>query len=67
MSAPHNTETVTFEWSTEHGRCYECGRPAAYTSDEHQSSPENLRCSVCAALDASRGARITYLNEEVIT
>lgn len=55
---------VVFDWSDEKGRCYECGIPAAYTSSEHSSSPENLRCSVCAALDASRGAAIIYLFEQ---
>jgi hypothetical protein len=55
---------VVFDWSDEKGRCYECGIPAAYTSDEHKSSPENLRCSVCAALDAAHGATITYLFDE---
>lgn len=56
---------VVHLWSDEYGACYGCGAPAAYTSDENESSPENLRCSVCAAEDAANGARIVWLFAEV--
>jgi hypothetical protein len=55
--------TVIHRWDPQNGQCYDCGAPAAYTSDEHSTSPENLRCSVCAATDAAGGAVITYLFE----
>jgi len=59
-----NLVTVIHRWDPQHGECYECGAPAAYTSDENSTSPENLRCSVCAATDAASGAVITYLFKE---
>ena len=58
-------ETVTFEWSTEKGRCYDCDRPAAYrlvhiTVD----GGDFLLCSVCAAFHAAYGDEIEYLFHE---
>ena len=57
-------KTVTFQWSTEHGECYDCGNPAAFISDEHNTAPENLRCAVCAANDAAAGAAIRRIDPE---
>lgn len=57
--------TITFTWSDEHGKCYCCGKPAAYTSNDHNTSPENLRCAVCAAYDASHGSAIVYLYDNL--
>ena len=66
--------TVTFEWSDEMGECSDCGNPAAYENRSLSSrspgwasgpvAPEALRCSVCAAMDASRGDTIVWLFEE---
>ena len=58
---------VEFDWSDEYGECYECGRPAAYALDYNFANDRGaaaLRCSVCAALAASEGARITWLFAE---
>ena len=58
---------VEFDWSDEHGECYECGLPAAYALDYNFANEKNeaaLRCSVCAALAASEGAILTYLFAE---
>ena len=57
---------VSFEWSDRFGECYECGLPAAYESSEHDAQPESLRCSVCAAQDAARGASIRWLGENTL-
>ena len=60
--------TVTFEWDDQKGDCYTCGNPAAYRSDDagdYQDAPEGLRCAVCAAYDASHGASIVYLFDDL--
>ncbi|WP_281783740.1 hypothetical protein [Sinimarinibacterium flocculans] len=54
---------VHFQWSDEHGECYDCGNPAAFYSSEHTTPPYNKRCSVCAANDAANGAIITRIEE----
>jgi hypothetical protein len=60
---------VTFEWSTKHGTCYDCGLPAAYSFPQRYNPqryhypatvggrPEDLLCSVCFA-----GAVVDNLN-----
>jgi hypothetical protein len=53
---------VEFYWSDAFGECYDCGRPAAFVSSEHNSDPENKRCAVCAANDASGGATIQRID-----
>lgn len=52
--------TVTFEWSNEHGECYECGRPAAFLVGDRRESFDtaDLRCAVCAANAAVDGETI---------
>lgn len=64
MKSTLNPETglvhVEFDWSPEHGSCYECGLPAAYAvsgPDDHDTphQPNRLRCSVCAAAAAADG------------
>lgn len=57
---------VEFDWSNEHGECYDCGLPAAYKLkhiglDNHQ---DFVLCSVCAAYHASHGDEIVYLFDE---
>lgn len=61
-------QTVTFEWSTEKGRCYDCGLPAAYRLPQIPvaDGEDFLLCSVCAAYHASHGDEIEYLfNDDV--
>jgi len=53
------SEIVVFEWSTEHGECYDCGCPAAYTTD-----PITKLCAVCAAQHAADGETIVWLFAE---
>ena len=53
---------VEFYWSDAFGECYDCGRPAAFVSSEHNSDPENKRCAICAANDASGGATIQRID-----
>lgn len=60
------TETVTLVWSTRHGRCYDCGLPAAYRAELYPNLPdawENL-CSICAAHHAANGEKIEHLFTE---
>src|SRR4051812_9265471 len=47
-------ETVICRWSTEHGICYDCGNPAAYSiinpfAADNPVDETRLRCSICAA------------------
>lgn len=62
-------ETVTFRWSTEHGRCIECGLPAWYRApdrygpDHDPEADDTLLCSACAAGEASHGERIVWLGK----
>jgi len=71
-TVPEGHEVVVFIWSTQHGHCYECGNPAAYVTgmtddqlDAIGTPPESaLRCCLCAALDASDGETIVFLNRE---
>lgn len=58
------TEVIEFRWSREHGDCYGCGLPAAFTSSDAKMSPENLRCAVCAANDAADGCRIRRVDAD---
>uniref|UniRef100_UPI003F497206 hypothetical protein n=1 Tax=Pseudonocardia sp. CA-138482 TaxID=3240023 RepID=UPI003F497206 len=51
--------TVRFTWSTEHGRCQDCGLPAAYVNEIG-----DRLCSVDAAYQAAHGGSITYLFDE---
>ena len=65
--APDGLRTVVFSWSTKHGDCVECGRPAAYLAPGmYGPTGEGGRlCSVCAAQAAAvDGERIVYLNAE---
>jgi hypothetical protein len=71
-------QTVTFNWSTENGECYECGLPAAFkrsygqdresysdTQDrESYVAREEKLCAVCAANAAADGEEITRIREE---
>ena len=58
-------QTVTFEWSTEKGACYDCGLPAAYRLPHIPvDGGDFLLCSVCAAHHAAHGDEIEYLFEE---
>lgn len=60
---------VVFEWSTQHGECYDCGAPAAYKVETPArtvgavtvNAHEEKLCSVCAALCAASGEKIAYL------
>jgi hypothetical protein len=52
--------TVTFNWSDEHGLCYDCGRPAAYRMNGW-SDETGLYCSVCAMSHTMEGEQFTYL------
>lgn len=55
-------ETVVFHWSTEKGRCLDCGLPAAYrlVNMAHDGG-DFLLCSVDAAYHAAYGDKIEYL------
>lgn len=66
MSSIDGMETVTFEWSTEKGRCYDCNRPAAYrlVNITVVDGGDFLLCSVDAAYHAAHGDEIEYLFEE---
>lgn len=59
-------KTVTFNWSTEYGTCYDCGLPAAFclTGMTYKDwDLDNLkRCAICAANDAANGESITRLD-----
>lgn len=58
-------ETVTFDWSTEKGRCQDCNLPAAYRLTHIAlDTGDFLLCSVCAAYHASHGDEIEYLYDE---
>ena len=62
---PEGMEKVTFEWSTEKGRCYDCGLPAAYRLVHIAvDGGDFLLCSVDAAYHAAHGDEIEYLFEE---
>lgn len=54
------TETVTFEWSREHGDCYDCGRPAAFTDGT------GIYCAVCAINHAVDGDPIQRIDSESV-
>jgi hypothetical protein len=59
------TQTVTFEWSTAKGECYDCGLPAAYRlTGVAVDGGDFLLCSVDAAYHAAHGDTIEYLFEE---
>jgi hypothetical protein len=51
-------ELVCFRWSTEHGRCAECGRPAAFRVLGLADREQAKRCAVCAANAAVDGERV---------
>ena len=58
-------ETVTFDWSTEKGRCQDCGLPAAYRLVHVAfDGGDFLLCSVDAAYHAAYGDEIEYLFHE---
>lgn len=59
---PRHIEVVTFFWSNEHGRCTDCGLPAAFLIPYRYGSgkPDRL-CAVCAANAAADGARVERL------
>lgn len=65
-----NLVTVTFEWSDEHGECYDCGLPAAYYLYGRTRKPgvvyepADIRCSVCAANLAADGETIRRIDEK---
>lgn len=72
MDAAHGGDglaAVTFLWSTDKGRCYNCGIPAAFavpdaygTDATGELSAHHLRCAVCAANDAADGERVIRLD-----
>lgn len=62
-TAPAKTEHVEFDWSTEHGECYECGLPAAFSLTADMADT-GKRCCVCAANAAAEGETIIRLFEE---
>lgn len=56
--------SVTFDWSDEHGECYDCGAPAAYVVGDENGHTTTL-CSVCTAMHVYEGEFIVrYLFEE---
>jgi len=71
-AVPLTEEEVTFRWSTEHGRCFECGLPASYRilgdilrhsngPDGYPQAPDDpswLRCPPCAAEAATEGEKL---------
>lgn len=64
-----DTIKVTFNWSDEHGRCYECGLPAAFLvpnayGDNIDIGDKHKRCAVCAANDACDGEIVTRIPDE---
>ena len=63
MVSGAKVKEVTFYWSTEHGRCQDCGRPAAFRApDAYGVGQEGPKlCSVCAATHAADGERITWI------
>lgn len=59
-------EKVEFKWSTLHGRCYECGLPAAFylrASDTGAVEDYQKLCAVCAADLAADGETIGRIPE----
>src|SRR5215212_996860 len=57
-----NMQTVVFKWSTEHGTCYDCGRPAAFAIEGEGPLRDDLkRCGVCAANAAVDGETIVRI------
>lgn len=62
-------KTVTFRWSTEHGECYDCGRPAAFYNWDLVSRgfcDTAILCAVCAANVAADGGTIGRIEDDVI-
>lgn len=64
-------KVIVFQWNTDHGECYECGRPAAFMVVDaaaprqyDPSYPYNLRCALCAANNAADGETIRRIREE---
>ncbi len=60
---------VTFRWSTEHGKCFECPAPAAWRVWVYGDDREPARaCAVCACNAAAEGgARIEHVDPEFFT
>lgn len=62
------TEHIEFDWSTQWGRCYECGLPAAfylpdaYGVEGEPPQDKNLRCAVCAANAAADGETVRRID-----
>jgi hypothetical protein len=60
-------QIVTFYWSTKHGRCYDCGLPAAFftvsNKGDKEITPEQKLCAVCAANHACEGEVINRIEE----
>lgn len=50
--------TVQFQWDDQHGECYDCGLPAAF------SVGLDIVCAVCAANHAVDGDVIVRLDSE---
>lgn len=56
---------VTFHWSTKHGKCDECGLPAAFLSKDAYGPGKDMKLdAVCAANAATEGAIITRIDPE---
>lgn len=56
---PNGHVEVTFEWSADHGRCYDCGLPAAFLDvDCYGPGRHEKHCAVCAANHAADGSTI---------
>jgi len=56
------TEMIVFHWSAQHGRCADCGRPAAFRL---AAEGEVTLCSVCAANRAADGGEEIERIEEL--
>lgn len=58
---------VVFYWDDKHGNCDDCGNPVAYVVKNQNFKGEEITfqyCSRCAALHASEGEKIIFLNAE---
>lgn len=63
LARPEPLVTGLFAWNTEHGYCYECGLPAAFTvSPPEAVEDHHRRCAVCAANAAVDGETISRIH-----
>lgn len=58
---------VHFQWEDRHGKCSECGLPAAFlvpdAYGDRALDDHHKRCAVCAANDAAGGERVIRIEE----